>query len=62
MSAAKKNKSVAKYMVTLFVIALLLLLLAYFMQERTYATQAEQNTIVSRETMMENKVDNYVRY
>ena len=34
---ARTRRSVATYLGILFVIAILLLLLAYFMQERTYA-------------------------
>lgn len=39
---ARTKRSVATYLVILFVVALLLLVLAYFMQERTYAQTAAQ--------------------
>lgn len=61
-NTSKKRKSVATYMAALFAIALLLLLLAYFMQERAYAAQENLEYNVSCETWMEDKVDQYVRH
>lgn len=41
-NSARSRRSVATYLVILFVVALLLLVLAYFMQERTFAQSAAQ--------------------